>query len=305
MDYTADFKRLDRAIFRLEKSHDRNSVVALSDSFGSFFPIYTTDIMQMPPPENSMLPDFLNRFTGDPVWQKLQREIDLIFPDLSREEQKIETALKRYGALFGVDSLPGLVAYNSGYNVGIYPSPEWLGVGLEWYIGPDNAIVKRLPPDMFPLYKRQKMKPEYLSVNAVKGWLFVKYADSMGETLLDQMAFRGKMLFMTKVLTEEPVDRILNFSPEEIDWCEASEYSVWSFFLENDLLFDTDPKKINQMLNDGPFTPGMPAESPGGVGNWIGLRMVEEFMEANDEMNLAELPGIDEKEILRFYKPGR
>jgi hypothetical protein len=59
------------------------------------------------------------------------------------------------------------------------------------------------------------------------------------------------------------------------------------------------------MINDGPFTPGMPAESPGGVGNWLGLQMVEAYMNENDELTLQDLLGAGDRQILEKYKPRR
>jgi len=303
--YDPSFLRLDRAIFDKSASISPNEVEELNEEFGNFFRIYTREIMQMPPPDNPMLPEFLNRFTKDPVWQKLDRLIDEKYPDLDLPAQKIGSALKQYAVHFDLDTLPQLVAYNSGFNVGIYPSQEWLGVGLEWYIGSDNEIVKQLPPDLFPQYKRDKMQPNYLVVNAVKGWLFFNHRDMAGETLLEQMVFRGKILFLTKVLTDEDEATVLNYHERELEWCEDSEYSVWSFFLENDLVFSSDFREINKILNDGPFTPGMPAESPGGVGNWVGLKMVESFMNKNEEISPSELMKTDERRILEYYKPGR
>ena len=305
VDYAPRFLRLDQAVFAEASNFDATDVAHLNEAFGDFFGVYTQEIMQMPPPDNPMLPEFLNRFTSDPIWQRLQTTIKEVHPDLDAQEIRITEALKRYSVHFDRDTLPALVAYNSGFNVGIYPSSNYLGVGLEWYSGSENPIVKQLPPDLFPQYKRDKMKPRYLVPNTVKGWLFYTHQNLVGETLLEQMAFRGKMLFITKVLTEDTEANILNFSEAELEWCRESEYDIWDFFLKEDLLFSSDLKQINKILNDGPFTPGMPLESPGGVGNWVGLRMVEAFMEDNDEVSLKSLLQVDEQRILKYYKPGR
>lgn len=304
VNYNPEFLRLDRAVFSEKARFTKSEIELFRDSFGDFFEIYVSDIMQMPPPGNSMLPEFMNRFTSDPVWQKLNLLIEDTYPELDSQKEEIVRALKKYAVHFDQDSLPRLVAYNSGFNVGIYPSRDWLGVGLEWYIGYDNEVVKQLPPDLFPQYKREKMDPKYMVVNAVKGWLFVNHQDLSGESLLEQMVFRGKVLFITKVLTETDEALVLNFDEEELSWCQSSEYAIWSFLLENDLIFSKDFRETNKILNDGPFTPGMPAESPGGVGNWVGLQMVEAFMDKNGEVTLSELLGIDESRILEYYKPG-
>lgn len=304
IDYDADFLRLDRAVFETDNFQETHMIM-MEEKFGSFLPVYFTSIMQMPPPDNPMLPEFLTRFAKDPVWQKLQTDIEVAFPDLQAYEEKLEIGLKSYAIHFDEDSLPHLVAYNSGFNVGIYPSDEWLGVGLEWYISPQNDVVKQLPPDLFPQYKRNKMKPEYLAINALKGYLFFKHQELSGEDMLSALIFNGKMLYTAKSLMEVSDADLLNYTTAQLEWAEDSEYAIWTYLLENDLVFSTDFRQINKMMNDGPFTPGMPAESPGGVGNWLGLQMVEAYMNENENLTLQDLLGAGNRQILEKYKPGR
>lgn len=298
VDYSPDFLRLDRVVFE-------EAGISDAQEFGSFLNVYTVDIMQMPPPDNPMLKEFLKRFTGDPTWQKLQASIDQVYPDLSVQEAELAEALRAYSVHFGESKLPKLVAYNSGFNVGIFPSEEWLGVGLEWYLSPDNEVVKQLPAELFPQYKRDKMKPQYLTVNAFKGWLFFKHQDLLGENMLASIVFNGKMLYIASVLMEVSDADLLNYADPQLEWAEDSEYAIWTYLLENDLVFSTDFRQINKMINDGPFTSGMPAESPGGVGNWLGLQMVEAFMNTNDQLTLQDLLVAGDRQILETYKPGR
>ncbi|MCZ4407991.1 hypothetical protein O3Q51_04180 [Cryomorphaceae bacterium 1068] len=305
VDYQPEFLRLDRAIFDEQSKLTQEELTSLTSQYGSFLEVYMVDIMQMPPPDNPMLPEFLSRFTGDLTWQKLQASVDQIYPDLSAQEEVLAEALRAYSIHFGNKDLPQLVAYNSGFNVGIFPSSEWLGVGLEWYLSPENEVVKQLPPDLFPQYKRDKMKPQYLAVNALKGWLFFKNQDLTGEDMLSSMVFNGKMLYITRALMEVTDADLLNYSPAQLEWAEDSEYAIWTYLLENDLVFSTDFRQINKMMNDGPFTPGMPAESPGGVGNWLGLQMVEAYMNENENLTLQDLLGAGDRQILETYKPGR
>jgi hypothetical protein len=305
VDYQPEFLRLDRLIFDEQGKLSQEDLTSMTDQFGAFLEVYIVDIMQMPPPDNPMLPEFLSRFTGDPTWQKLQASVDQVYPDLSVQEEVLAEALRAYSIHFNDHALPKLVAYNSGFNVGIFPSSDWLGVGLEWYLSPENEVVKQLPPDLFPQYKRDKMKSRYLPVNALKGWLFFKNQDLLGENMLASIVFNGKMLYITRALMEVTDADLLNYTAAQLEWAEDSEYAIWTYLLENDLVFSNDFRQINKMMNDGPFTPGMPAESPGGVGNWLGLQMVEAFMNENEKLTLQDLLGAGNRQILETYKPGR
>ncbi|NEN22965.1 hypothetical protein G3O08_05560 [Cryomorpha ignava] len=308
VEYNGEILRLDKAVFSLNNNFSQNELVALKPKYGNFLDIYLTQIMQVGSPDNPMTASLFARFLNDPDWRELQSIIEKKHPNLDKESAELENALKRYAVLFQETELPEIVAYNSGFNVGIYPEKKYLGIGLEWYAGSDLEIFKRLPPDLFPQYKRDKMLPEFMTINALKGWLLVKYQDKLhGETLLNRMAFAGKIHYVASVLMEEVSDRqLLNYSQQQIEWSEMQEYDVWKHMLENDLIFSEDAKEVSTLMNDGPFTPGMPPESPGGVGNYIGYKMVEVYMERNENVTLVDLLNMEnDREFLNNYKPGR
>ena len=308
VDYRPEFLRLDRAIFDLPKATRPEDLTALRNTFDGFLDLYFEDIMRVGPVDNPMTSELFSRFLSDPVWQDLQKTIEQRHPDLDDESRRIGEAMRRYAVLFEADTLPRLVAYNSGFNVGVYPTSEWLGVGLEWYSGGDYPIIDRLPPDLFPQYKRDKMKPEFLVPNAVKGWLMVRFADQLTDTdLLGHMVFFGKILYITKALVPDlSIADLLNYTNDQLAWSRSNEFDVWKHFVENDLIFTKDGGKINQMTGDGPFTPGMPPQSPGGIGTWVGYRMVESYMKRHSDTTLKELMAMEnDRAFLQTYKPGK
>ncbi len=303
----ADFYRLDQAIFA-ESTGTLADLATLDTESNGFLTIYMLEIMQMPPIDNPMATSILSQFTEDPTWRDLQQHIQNVHPELQKESATMKSALARYAAFFKENTLPQLVTYNSGFNVGVYPSDQYLGVGLEWYSGSDQPILDRLPPELFPQYKRDKMLSKYLVGNALKGWLFVKFQSKQnGESLLNRMVFSGKIHFLTKILLEDISDAdLLNYSEVQAEWAENNAYDVWKHLVESDLVFSKSAKEVSKMMNDGPFTPGMPPESPGGIGNWVGYKMVEAFMEKNSDIGLVELMNNkNDQNFLKYYKPGR
>lgn len=308
VEYNGEILRLDKAVFSLGSGFSQNELMALKPEYGDFLNIYLIQIMQVGSPDNPMTASLFAKFLDDPSWRELQNVVEKMHPNLNKESAELENAFKRYAVLFQETELPKIVAYNSGFNVGIYPEKKYLGIGLEWYSGNDLEIFKRLPPDLFPQYKRDKMMPDFMTINALKGWLLVRYQDKLhGENLLNRMAFAGKIHFVASVLMEKVSDRdLLNYSQQQIDWCERQEYDVWKHLLENDLIFTEGAKEVSTLMNDGPFTPGMPPESPGGVGNYIGYKMIKAYMERNKEVTLVQLLNMEnDREFLNNYKPGR
>lgn len=308
VEYNGEILRLDKAVFSLDDGFSEKDLMLLKPDYGDFLDIYLINIMQIGSADNPMTANLFARFLNDPDWIALQELIEKKHPNLEKESAGLENAFKRYAVHFQETDLPKIVAYNSGFNVGIYPEKNYLGIGLEWYSGNDLEIFKRLPPDLFPQYKRDKMMPEFMAINALKGWLYMTYQDKLhGESLLNRMAFAGKIHFIASVLMEEVSDRqLLNYTQQQIEWCERQEYEVWKYLLENDLIFSEGAKEVSTLMNDGPFTPGMPPESPGGVGNYIGYKMIKSFMERSKEVSLEQLINMEnDREFLNNYKPGR
>ncbi len=308
IDYQANFVRLDTAVFALSGAELQSRYQGLLEIHPDFLTDYVEDIMRIGDARQPMTPGLLSQFIDDPLWRGLQNFVWENFPDLKAEEQEMERALKRYAAFFGEEQLPDLVAYNSGFNVGVYPTDYWIGVGLEWFAGKDNKWVKQLPPDIFPQYKRDKMERQYLVPNALRGWLMYRYRElAQDEDLLGEMIFAGKVLYLTRILLQlEDEQRVLNYSPSQMRWARENEYLVWKNLVERDLVYNQDPMEINKLMNDGPFTPGMPQESPGAIGKWLGYRMMEYYVKKNPNITLPELMReSDKKKILKAYKPGK
>jgi uncharacterized protein YjaZ len=300
--------RLDRDVFAFDSTGQQIDLQNLTEKYGKFSTYYFKDIMRMGPPESKMTAGLLRQFTSDPNWEELQQLINNKYPNLNAESDQLTYALKRYAVLMDNKKLPTVVTYNSGYNVGLFPTEQYLGIGLEWYLGSEHKILNRLPPDVFPQYKRQKMQPQFMVPNALKGWLSVKYQDKLqGENLLNRMVYAGKINYITQALLREVSnERLMNYTAKEMEWCKAAEYDIWKHLVENDLLYSKDTRQVNKMMGAGPFTPGMPPQSPGGVGNWVGFEMVKAFMDKNENLSLPQLMELkNDQQFLNTYKPGR
>ena len=44
-----------------------------------------------------------------------------------------------------------------------------------------------------------------------------------------------------------------------------------------------------KFITDGPNTSGMPAESPGNIGSWVGLQIIKSYLKNNPKKNIQSL----------------
>jgi uncharacterized protein YjaZ len=82
---------------------------------------------------------------------------------------------------------------------------------------------------------------------------------------------------------------------------------MWRFFIDENLLFDSDSRLPNRFINLAPFSKfylEIDNESPGRVGQWVGWQIVRSFME-NNEVSIQDMLKMDAKQLFEKskYKP--
>ncbi len=299
-------ERLDRTVFLAAPDSMAAMSLQAYALHGDFYRTYIEDILQGAPLEDPQLPFVLQRFVTDPDWASTQRAVDSVLGDMETQRVQFEEAFKRLKVLFPDSLTPRIVAFNSGYNYGIFPTDSVLGVGVEWFIGKDHPVIGYLAPDAFPQYVKERMQPAMLVPSAIKGWLLVHYTkDIRGADLLTNLVETGKvMVLLDRLLPDVAPHLKFAFSGEQLAWCEANEYNVWKELVSKDQLYSKKPEDIGRWMNDGPFTSSLPRESPGHIGEWVGHRMVAAYLEDNPQVTLEQLLALqDPRVILKSYKP--
>jgi hypothetical protein len=305
-DVGLKIERLDLDLFRSVDDTSGNFNLRLYAKYGEFYRLYVERVLQAAPFDDPRLPLALGRFVHDPDWAHVQQTADSVLGDMAAQEADFNTAFARLKAAFPDSLTPRVIAFNSGFNYGVLPTDSVLGFGVEWFVGKDSPVVQYLSPDVFPQYRKDRMRPEMLAPSVVKGWLQVHYTrDVRGEDLLTNFIVIGKVMALLDYLLPQ-TDATLKFafSPQQLKWCEDNEFNIWKEVVAKELVYTKDPKEIDRFMNDGPFTPGLPRESPGHLGEWIGYRLVQSYMKANPDVSFAQLFAMrDPQAILKTYKP--
>jgi len=299
-------ERLDQDLFRSVDDTAGNFNLRLYADYGEFYKLYVERVLQAAPFDDPRLPLALSRFVHDPDWSNVQRTADSVLGDMGKQEAEFNEAFGHLKEYFPDSLTPRIIAFNSGFNYGVLPTDSVLGFGVEWFVGKDSRVVGYLSPDVFPQYRKDRMRPEMLAPSVVKGWLQVHYTrDVRDEDLLTNFVVIGKVMALLDALLPG-TDATLKFAfaPKQLKWCEDNEFNIWKEIVSKELLYSKDPKEIDRFMNDGPFTPGFRHESPGHLGEWIGYRMVKSYMNAHQKITFAELFAMrDAQAILKTYKP--
>ncbi len=301
------FWRLDQELFENNTSFEsmlqwHNKSLA---AHPNFYSTYIRRIMQLGKPD-SYAAKGLFVFASGKDWKELQQNIDTRYKDITPYQSQLELAFAKLKVLFPNKITPEIIYFNSGFNVGVWPDSNLLGIGLEWYLGADNKIVKQLPNEIFPKYKRDNMLPEALVSDAVKGWMMYNfYEESNSKDVLTYILFQGKILYTLGAVLPEVADTLkMSYTKTQLDWAYANEKDIWKEMVKNELIFSTSQKNIYRLTNDGPFTNGFPQEGPPMLGVFMAWQIVADYMEKNPKTTLNDLfYRIPAKQILAAYKP--
>lgn len=142
----------------------------------------------------------------------------------------------------------------------------------------------------------------------MEAWIEDYMGQQTGNRLIDHMMYHGKKLHLLKQLIPEANDSvIIEYTQEQMDWMSNNEEEMWTFYLKNELFYSTDQYKIKRLTFPAPNSTaiGMPSSAPGRTGNYLGLKIVESFVNRNPEMDFKKLQEMDAQRLLESskYKP--
>ena len=301
-----DIVRFDNALMNVHDSTVAQDIRVLYDEYPEFMPLWVEDILGIPAADTAYLETALPQFLNDTLYgfKNTNAREQQIFADITGLEKSLSKAFSRIQWLYPNADIPSLYFFFSGFQTPIYFNEELIGIGADMYLGSDYEYYNRVVYE----YQKQTMRPECIPVDVVSAYLFrtLPYTSAKSR-LLDQMMYRGKVMYLTaQIFDDLPPYEVMGWTKEQWEWCVRNERAIWHLVMDNRDLFKTESLVLTGYLNDGPFTSEVSQDSPGRLGIWLGWRIAESFMEHNENVTLQELMAEgDAQKILEesYYKP--
>lgn len=237
-------------------------------------------------------------------WRDLYAEVQKKYPDFNKQTAEIEDLFKHIKYYFPQATMPTVytvIAEMDYNNKAIYANDKLI-IALELYLG------KELKFYIFPEYLKQNFVERQMMPDIVTSFSLDKIPVSKEKTLLAEMIYYGKQLYLKDQLLPDYNDaEKIGYMSEQIAWCQENESYIWRYFIDKQLLYSTDSKLPNRFTNEAPFSKfylEIDNDSPGRVGQWIGWQIVRSFMQNND-ISLQNMLKMDNKELFEKskYKP--
>ena len=278
-------KNLDQELFASKSVQD---VQIFLNKHPYLAPLYFTDAST----DTAQLAGHLFNIIQNPGLQDFKNQIDTIIGD--RTANIINPLKKAFGQIkknypdFKSPRIEFIITGFTGND--LYISDSLIIIGLDYFGGPQSSY----RPDVFD-YQLRRYQKEYI-VPSVIFFLSNRYnqLNAADPTLLSEIVGYGKGFeFVKQVLPDTPDSLILGYSAENLRRTYNSQQEIWAYFITNKLLYEKNELKKQKFIGERPFTIEIGNEVPGGIGRWVGWRIVSRFMEENPNITLPELMKMD------------
>ena len=305
-----NFLRFEKELMNLPRPVDTSGIRQLRERYGDFLEIWCTQLSGLLPtgpgkPPDRVIADNLEQYLSDRYMGEVFRDCSKEYENTGWLEEELAAVFSRYQIAFPGKKIPAIATYVSPFTSNVITMDTLLGIGLHFYLG---SGYKYYPSLQLPGYMMKKMSREYIVKDLVKGWLDSDYLDDTSrKDCISQMIYQGKTLYAMDVLSPKTPDTIkTGYSVNQLEWAYRNEARIWGFFIEQQLLFNTNPKVYIKYIHDGNTTQGFPKEAPARLGAFIGWQVVRSYMKNNPRLTLKEL--FEQKDAAKIlngssYKP--
>ena len=241
----------------------------------------------------------------DSIQLELNNEVTSEFKDFTEEEDQLNSLFQHIKYYFPSFEAPTVITITSDvdYKNKVLLTPEYLFIALDTYLGKDHKFYLGIQEYLKKNFEKNQILPDVASEYAKR---FVPQPKK--KTFLANMLYYGKILYLKDKWLPNTTDfEKIGYTQEELDWAEANEEQIWRYFVDKELIFDSDTKLSSRFLYPAPFSKfylELDNESPAMLGQYIGWHIVRDYMDKND-VGIQDMLNTDAETIFNKakYKP--
>ncbi len=238
--------------------------------------------------------------------QELFRETQRVYPNLKVLKVELEDIFKHVKYYYPKFSEPKVITIisNVDFEHRVVYVDSLLFISLDVFLGKENNIYQD-----YPDYIKQNFTKKQLTVSVAKELAKPIVFKTNNRTFLSRMIQEGKKMYALDAFLPKYSDADkISYTNSQIKWVKENEDMIWSYFIEKELLYNTNVKLSMRFIDEAPFSKfylDIDNESPGRVGVWLGWQIVRSYMEHNKNASLADLMNTKNEEIFKKskYKP--
>jgi hypothetical protein len=305
-------QRFDRDFFAMDTTRLQPSLQQLEQKYPAFLPLYFkffAPVREIARQQNLTFNEALLLYLNfiNPLASAAEKKLG----NLNHVEEGLQKNLRYVKYYFPSFSIPTVLTSVESLNpenpdeiYGTTYYQDTLVISLQMFLGKDYQAYD---PTRYPDYLRRRFEPAFIVPNSLRAIAGELYRDtSESGTLVEQMIEKGKQWWLLKkFLPDTPDSLITGYTAQQQKWIEAEEGNIWGYINQNENLYSVEQVTIQTYLGEAPFTPTLPQAAPGNIGPWIGMRILQQFEEQNEDLTVQQILHTPAKRIFSGskYKP--
>jgi hypothetical protein len=280
--------RYDDLLSHIDSGNPGNSIQKLKALYPEFSRIYFTQIIKDPGNPDTNWVNIFHSYDTSSVIRALRDTIGHQLGDLSAQESLFSNAFARLQKLLPGHKTPQVYTAITGFMAGAAViSDTSLLLSPEMYLGSGHYYYD---PQKWPMYIQRTMNKDNMATNLLKSYIrFNILPQQDPKDLLGYMIREGKEAWlMYQIIPAEMDTLVYDYSKKQLDFCRSDEKEIWAYFIKENLVYETNLRKIGKYVNPSPNVPGMPPDAPGRVAAYTGFKIVQSYLERYPEEDLTK-----------------
>ncbi|SEK18785.1 gliding motility lipoprotein GldB [Parapedobacter koreensis] len=296
-------ERFDKALDSLNSGNILQKNSEWLNYYGTFYADYMQYILEAGDPRDTVqLASVLERVIATDDFKALKASVYDTYPSMEAQETGLTDAFKHLKYYFPAIDIPRFVAFFSGFAVQTPIGEDYIGIGLDMFLGADSKFYPALR-ESIPYYLARRFTPENIVPRVTESYIREELfpQQELDVSLLQHMVYQGKVLYVMERAMPDVADSLkIGYTSQQWEWANRFERDIWAWILQENLLYETDYNRIQKYLGEAPFTPelGDQNESAPKLGIFIGWQIVRKYMERHPETTLTELLGITDAQAV-------
>ena len=235
-----------------------------------------------------LLPELTNR-VGNPALNELNRQVQDEFGDMADLRTQLAEAFTNIKKDFPDFKTPKVATIVTGFlGPDIVVTDSLIVIGLDYFAGPTAKY--RPSGAEYPAYILRRYDKDHI-VPAIVFAISDKYnaTNRTDQSVLADMIYYGKGYVFTKTMLPTVADSlVIGYTDRQLTETFNAQDIVWAHFIDNQLLYKSDPITKQRYLNERPFTAEIGPAAPGAIARWVGWRIVSSYYDKKS-ISIADL----------------
>lgn len=284
-------ERLENELFACETEAD---VLDFLNKYPSLAMLYFPDLSM----EKPLLAAKLYQNISNPALRGFKSQLDSVFTGFDKSvATPLENAFRHLKYYYPEAPVPKIQTIVTGFlGSDLFISDSLIIIGLDYFGGPGVRFRPDVHNYQLPRYQKEYIAPSIMFFEAQK----YNRLNPEDRSLLGDMIWYGKNFeFVRHMMPTTPDSLILGFSQQDLAKANVSQKDIWAHLTANKLLYENLELKKQKYVGERPVTFEIGEDVPGGIGRWVGWRIVSRLFTEHPDQTLQQVMANDNaREIL-------